>query len=263
MNILDEIAARTRNRIDERKKIHSFAQVRRQAESIEVGDFPFEKSLGSSDLGFICEIKKASPSKGIIAEDFPYLQIARDYESAGAAAISVLTEPFYFKGSDDYLCEIADTVATPLLRKDFTVDEYMIYEAKILGADAILLICAILEKSALAEYIEIAHDIGLSVLVETHDESEVEMALSANSRVIGVNNRNLKTFEVDVSLSGRLRRLVPSDRLFVAESGINSPADINILREAGVNAVLIGETLMRSHDKKAEIEKLRGTGTKT
>ena len=222
------------------------------------GDFPFEKALRQDDISFICEVKKASPSKGGIAEDFPHLDIAKAYEAAGAAAISVLTEPFYFQGHDRYLREIADEVTIPLLRKDFIVDGYMIYEAKLLGASAVLLICSLLDRDTLAEYIHIAHGLGLSSLVETHGEEEVVMALAAGARVIGVNNRNLKTFEVDHTLSERLRKMVPREILFVSESGVRSPEDIARLREAGADAVLVGETLMKSADKRAEINRLRG-----
>jgi indole-3-glycerol phosphate synthase len=235
-------------------------EIARSGCSGSVCGFPFEEALKSDDIAFICEIKKASPSKGVIAEDFPYLDIARAYESAGAAAVSVLTEPYYFKGDDRYLREIADIVSIPLLRKDFIIDDYMIYEAKILGASAVLLICSILEKDVLAEYITVAHRLELSALVETHDENEVDAALGAGARVIGVNNRNLKTFEVDISLSERLRRLVPSDILFVSESGIRSPEDVSKLREMGANAALIGEAFMRSADRRSEILRLRGSG---
>ncbi|MCL2762360.1 MAG: indole-3-glycerol phosphate synthase TrpC [Treponema sp.] len=258
MNILQEIAARTKERIEAQKKILPMAQIIEMT-SLDTGsEFPFEKALRSDDIAFICEIKKASPSKGIIAEEFPYVAIAEDYEAAGAAAISVLTEPFWFKGSDSYLREIADTVNIPLLRKDFTVDPYMIYEAKLLGASAVLLICSILDQNTLAEYIELAHSLGLSALVEVHDETEIAMALSANASIIGVNNRNLKTFEVDMSLSERLRKLVPPDVIFVSESGINTPDDIEKLRKIGANAALIGERIMRSADKRGEIGRLRG-----
>ena len=242
MNILQEIAERTKARVESQKQ----------------SDFPFEAALRSKDIAFICEIKKASPSKGVIAEDFPYLDIARDYEAAGAAAISVLTEPFYFQGDDRYLREIADAVKIPLLRKDFTIDPFQIYEAKTLGASAVLLICSILDKDTLAEYIKIAHGIGLSALVETHDEREVEMALGAGARIVGVNNRCLKTFQIDISLSERLRKLVPPEVIFVAESGINTPEDIARLRKVGADAALIGERFMRVADKKAAIAELRG-----
>lgn len=258
MNILQEIAARTKERIDEQKKLQPIEKVVELARSVPNYGFRFEKVLQTSDIAFICEIKKASPSKGIIAEDFPYLDIAKEYEAAGAAAISVLTEPYYFKGDNGYLREIADTVSIPLLRKDFTVDSYMIYEAKVLGASAVLLICAILDQDTLAEYVSIAHDLGLSALVETHSEEEVDMALTAGARIIGINNRDLSTFTVDITLSERLRKMVPNDILFVSESGIKTSDDIDKLRTMGANAALIGETFMRSADKKAEINRLRG-----
>ena len=258
MNILQEIADRTKLRIKAQKKMLPMEQVVEMARLNIESDFPFENALSAEDIAFICEIKKASPSKGIISKVFPYHDIAKDYEAAGAAAISVLTEPFYFMGSDHYLREIADIVNLPLLRKDFTVDSYMIYEAKLLGASAILLICSILESDALSEYISIAHNLGLSALVEVHNEKEVEMALTAGARIIGVNNRNLKTFEVDITISESLRKLVPPDILFVSESGISTPLDIVKLREIGADAVLIGESIMKSPDKKAEINRLRG-----
>ena len=220
--------------------------------------FPFEKALREGDISFICECKKASPSKGLIAEDFPYLAIARDYEAAGASCISVLTEPKWFLGSDNYLKEIAEAVSIPCIRKDFTVDEYMIYEAKLLGASAVLLICALLPEETIRNYIEICDKLGLSALVEAHDEKEIASAIRAGARIIGVNNRNLKDFTVDVHNSERLRKLVPESVLFVAESGIRTSADIDVLRHANVNAVLIGETLMRAPDKKAMLDALKG-----
>jgi indole-3-glycerol phosphate synthase len=246
-NILHEIAERTKTRIETKKCEMPLDEMSAMARAMPRGNFGFAEALRSEsgDISFICEVKKASPSKGIIAENFNHLEIAQNYEKAGAAAISVLTEPFWFKGADKYLREIADTVKIPLLRKDFTVDSYMIYEAKLLGASAVLFICAILEREQLAEYIKIADELGLCSLVEVHDEAEVEMALSANARIIGVNNRNLKTFEVDITLSERLRGLVPRDIIFVAESGIKTREDVQRLREAGADAVLVGETLMR------------------
>ena len=258
MNILHEIAERTKERVAVQKKKQPLEQVIELTQAAYSSNFPFEKALQKDDIAFICEIKKASPSKGIIAEEFPYLQIAKEYEAAGAAAISVLTEPFYFKGHDNFLREIANEVSIPLLRKDFTVDSYMIYEAKLLGASAVLLICTLLDFDTLAEYINIAHSIGLSALVETHSEEEVEMALKAGAKIIGVNNRNLKTFEVDMTLSERLKKLVPPDVIFVSESGIKTPNDVAKLRDIGANAVLIGETIMRSGDKYGEILRLRG-----
>lgn len=221
--------------------------------------FRFERALGApGDIHFICECKKASPSKGLIAPDFPYLEIAKQYEAAGASAISVLTEPKWFLGSDDYLREIAAEVQTPCLRKDFTVDPYMIYEAKLLGASAVLLICALLDTKTLASYIEIADSLGLSALVEAHDEAEVASAAAAGARIIGVNNRNLKDFTVDIHNSIRLREHAPAGTIFVAESGIRTPEDVETLRRNGVNAVLIGEQLMRATSPKAEIDRLRG-----
>ena len=212
--------------------------------------FSFEKALKEPGMSFICEVKKASPSKGLIAPDFPYVDIARDYEAAGAAAISVLTEPEYFLGSSDYLREIRGHVSVPLLRKDFTIDPYQIFEAKVIGASAVLLICALLDTETLRTGIHLCDSLGMSALVEAHDEEEIKSALRAGARIIGVNNRNLKTFEVDFSNSIRLRNLVPEGVLFIAESGVKSAEDIRLLHNAGVDGVLIGETLMRSGSKK-------------
>lgn len=257
--ILEEIAAKTTERIQAEKKALPLAELRAQAAALDADTgFPFEKALAKEGMCFICEVKKASPSKGIIAEHFPYMEIAGEYEKAGADAISVLTEPFYFKGSDKYLEEIRRAVSIPLLRKDFTVDEYMIYQAKTLGADAVLLICSILSSMQLSEYKGIADELGLSALVEAHDEREIEMALAAGARVIGVNNRNLKDFTVDIDNSIRLRELVSRDILFVSESGMKTRADIARLEENGTDAVLIGETFMRSNDKSAMLRELRG-----
>lgn len=256
--ILDEIAAYARVRVEEQKKRVPFEKVKAAAEASEnETGFPFERALKAQEISFICEVKKASPSKGVIAEDFPYLQIAREYEAAGASAISVLTEPKYFKGEDSYLQEIAEAVSIPVLRKDFTVDSYQIYEAKLLGASAVLLICAILEQDRLAEYIGIAHRLGLSALVEAHTKEEVTQALNAGARIIGVNNRNLKTFQVDMNTSLELRSMVPDELIYISESGIRTAEDIGKLYQKGVDGVLIGETLMRSPDKAAGIEQLK------
>ena len=257
--ILDTIAATTRERVEAQKRRLSTKELRAIVQGMERNDnFPFEKVLAKQGISFICEVKKASPSKGIIAEDFPYIEIAKDYEKAGADAISVLTEPSYFKGRDEYLAEIRKAVSIPLLRKDFTVDEYMIYEAKKIGADAVLLICAILSENQLQEYMGIATELGLSALVEAHDEEEVLAAQRAGARIIGVNNRNLKDFTVDIENSIRLRKMVPSDILFVSESGMKNRADIVALEENGTDAVLIGETLMKSRDKGAMLRTLKG-----
>lgn len=258
-NILQTIAAHTVKRVEASRQKVSAEKMRRAALSMNPDTgFPFEAALAGPDISFICECKKASPSKGLIAPDFPYLRIAREYEAAGAACISVLTEPEWFLGENRYLKEIAETVSIPCIRKDFTVDPYMIYEAKTLGASAVLLICSLLDRDTLRRYIEICDTLGLSALVEAHDEREIGDAVAAGARIIGVNNRNLKTFTVDVGNSGRLRALVPDNILFVAESGIRTAEDIQSLREAGVDAVLIGETLMRSEDKKKMLDTLRG-----
>jgi indole-3-glycerol phosphate synthase len=240
------------------KKIISPEAVRRDAEALPKGDFTFENALKKPGISFICECKKASPSKGLIAPDFPYLQIAKDYEAAGADAISVLTEPKWFLGCDEYLKEIAASVKIPCIRKDFTVDDYMIFEAKCLGASAVLLICAILDKAQIKEYLSVCDSLGLSVLVEAHDEAEVEMALDAGGRIIGVNNRNLKDFSVDTGNSRRLRSMIPSDKVFVSESGVSVEEDVAALRAAGVDAVLVGEALMRAEDKSAKLKELKG-----
>lgn len=229
--ILEEIAARTVQRVAEEKAAVPLSEMKKRAEALDANTgFPFRKALSGDEISFICEVKRASPSKGLIAPDFPYLDIARDYERAGASAISCLTEPFWFKGRDEYLAEISNAVKIPVLRKDFTVDEYMIYQAKTLGASAVLLICSILSKEQLSEYLGIAHSLGLSALVEAHDEDEVRTALSVGAGIIGVNNRDLRTFTVDINNSARLRKLVPPEVLFVSESGIKTAADIEALR---------------------------------
>ena len=256
--ILDTLAQSTRKRIEAQKKIISLSELKEKALSLPKKNFEFEKALRGDDIRFICEVKKASPSKGLIAPDFPYLKIAEEYEAAGAAAVSVLTEPEYFKGSDEYVREISQKISLPVIRKDFTVDEYMIYQAAEMGASAVLLICALLDPQTIRRYIAICDSLGLSALVETHDEQEVQSALSAGARLIGVNNRNLKDFTVDINNCIRLRGLVPDDITFVAESGIKTAEDIQNLRVAGVNAVLIGETLMRAEDKAAMLAQLRG-----
>jgi indole-3-glycerol phosphate synthase/phosphoribosylanthranilate isomerase len=258
-NILETIAESTRERVREAKGRISYEELAKKAFAMNCDTgFPFERALREGDVSFICECKKASPSKGVIAEDFPYLDIATDYERAGAAAISVLTEPKWFMGSDAILKEIAENVTIPVLRKDFTVDEYMILEAKVLGASAVLLICAIMSGKEIKSAIGLCDRLGLSALVEAHDEAEIGMAVRAGARIIGVNNRNLKDFTVDIRNSERLRRLVPKNVLFVSESGIKTGDDIDVLRKAGVNAVLIGETLMRAADKKKMLARLKG-----
>lgn len=259
MTILDKLADHARERVSEAKTHVPYEDLKQRALNLPKGSFEFEKSLKKADIAFICECKKASPSKGIIAEDFPYLQIAKDYEKAGADCISVLTEPKWFLGSGKYLREIAENVSIPCIRKDFTVDEYMIYEAKLMGAKAVLLICSILTAKEISSYINICDELGISALVEAHDEEEIKIAVDCGARLIGVNNRNLKDFSVDTANSRRLRELVPEDVIFVSESGVKTAEDIRLLRESGVNAVLIGETLMRAEDKSAKLAELRGT----
>ncbi len=256
-NILDQLAEYAVYRTKEAKKHLPMAEIEKQALYMGKGDFSFEKALQKPELSFICECKKASPSKGLIAPDFPYLEIARQYESAGADAISVLTEPKWFLGSDEYLREIAEAAAIPCLRKDFTVDAYMIYEAKLLGASAVLLICSLLDEGQIKEYQAICDSLGLSALVEAHDEAEVEMAIRAGARVIGVNNRNLKDFTVDTENSRRLREKIPESVTFVSESGVSGPEDVRKLAEIGVDAVLVGEALMRAKDKKQMLSNMR------
>lgn len=261
--ILEQLAGTARKRVQADKRIIS--EERMKAMAMELAGakkpeavLPFEKALASPGMSFICEVKKASPSKGMIASDFPYLSIAKEYEKAGASAISVLTEPSRFLGSDRYLEVIAGEVALPVLRKDFTVDPYQIYQAKVLGASAVLLICSLLNTQTLKEYEEICRELRLSALVEAHDERELESALDAGAGIIGVNNRNLKDFTVDIHNSLRLRSMVPEGILFVAESGIATREDVRLLEEGRVDAVLIGETLMRSADKRAVLETLKG-----
>ena len=258
MNILDQLADYARQRVEEARRQTPLAEIKRQALALPKGDFRFEKALTTPGLSFICECKKASPSKGLIAADFPYLQIAKEYKAAGADAISVLTEPKWFLGSDRYLKEIASAVSTPCLRKDFTVDDYMIYEAKLLGASAVLLLCAILDDAQLREYLALCDGLGLSALVEAHDEAEVDRALNAGARILGVNNRDLKNFTVDTENSRRLRARIPEDVLFVSESGVRTAEDVARLAAIGADAVLIGETLMRAPDKTAKLRELKG-----
>ncbi len=257
--ILDKIVEATKVRVAQEKQVESPEAVKAAALALpsDTG-FPFEAALRQQDFNFICEVKKASPSKGIIAEDFPYLDIAKEYEVAGAAAISVLTEPDFFKGDKKYLQEIASTVKIPVLRKDFIIDEYQIYQAKVWGASAILLICACLDVPTLTKFRELADSLGLSSLVEAHDEHEVQMAIDCGARIIGVNNRNLKDFTVDVQNSVRLRNLVQDDVIFVSESGLETPEDIQVLRDNNIGVALMGETFMRSPNKVEKLAYLYG-----
>jgi indole-3-glycerol phosphate synthase len=259
LGILGEIAAKTKERIQEEKRRIPLTDIKSMVADVECdAGYPFEKAIRKEGLSFICEVKKASPSKGVIAKDFPYEEIASSYEAAGADAISVLTEPFYFLGKDQYLKDIRRKVKLPLLRKDFVVDEYMIYQAKLLGADAILLICSILSAAQLQEYLQIASSIGLSVLNEVHDAQEMELACGCKASIIGVNNRSLKDFSINLDNAGRLRDMVPDGVAFVTESGIRTAEDIQTVREMGSDGVLIGEAFMKSKDKAGMMATFRG-----
>lgn len=245
--ILEEIAQKTKERVKAQKRTIPFEEMKQKAEQSvqkDLGSFPFYQAFAGKRGALICEVKKASPSKGIIAEHFPYMEIAKDYENGGASALSILTEPYYFLGDNRYLTEIREQTSLPILRKDFIVDAYQIYETKTLGASACLLICAILGEEQLKEYLSLAHTLGLSALVETHNEEEIAMALRTDAKIIGVNNRDLKDFSVNVKNSGRLRGLVPEDVVFIAESGIKNISQVQELKKAGVNGLLIGETFM-------------------
>ena len=257
MTILEELSDYARVRVREKKKLMGPEQIKEAAEALPPGDFAFERALRDKEMAFILEVKKASPSKGIIAENFPYLEIAKEYEAAGADGISVLTEPKWFLGSESYLKEISGEVSVPCIRKDFVVDSYMLYEARLLGASAVLLICAVLNDRELAEYLSVCEKLGLSALVEAHDAEEIRRALGAGARLIGVNNRNLADFSVDTGNAGRLRELVPENVAFVSESGVKDAEDIRKLRNAGIHAVLIGETMMRAEDKSRKLAELK------
>ena len=258
IKMLEEIVEKTKERLTESKKSKSLDQLKEEVQKLEITqDFPFKKALSEDEISIIAEVKRASPSKGLIAEDFDYLTIAKEYEEAGASAISVLTEPYFFKGSNDYLKEISQCVSIPTLRKDFVIDEYMIWEAKALGASAVLLIVSILSIVELKKFLDLAHDLGLSAIVETHDGDEIRTALNVGAEIIGVNNRDLTDFTVNIENSISLRRCVSGDVIFISESGIKTPEDVRKLKENNVDAVLIGETLMKSDDKKALISELK------
>lgn len=258
--ILDIIVESVKIEIAKDKSKVSFEEIKKQALSMERNeetDFTFEKALKGKDIKFICEVKKASPSKGVIAENFEPAKIAQEYEEAGADCISVLTEQNHFKGSKEHLIEVRNTVKVPIIRKDFIIDPYQIYEAKVIGANAILLILSILNQNQLIEYMDLAHNLGLSVLVEAHDEEEVRRAIAANARIIGVNNRDLKSFQVDINNSLNLREIVPENIIFISESGIQTKEDIKNCKNANVNGVLIGETFMRADNKKELIKAMK------
>lgn len=255
--ILDELAEYAAVRVEADKKRISLDEMKNKALSLPKGDFRFEKALKKQGGAVICEVKKASPSKGVISEDFPYLQIAKEYEQAGADCISCLTEPKWFLGSDEIFTQIRNTVSIPMIRKDFTVDEYQIYQAKAMGADAVLLICAILSEKQLKDYLSVCDDLGITALVEAHDKTEIETAVKIGARVIGVNNRNLKDFTVNLDNALSLREFIPQNTVFVAESGVKTPQDAKNLLQNGANAVLVGEAFMRSDNKGEFLNQIR------
>lgn len=257
MNILDKIVAATQKRIQTKKKNIPLDTLLQQRPPQREA-FRFQKALSGSAMSFICEVKKASPSKGLISEDFPYIKIAAEYEKAGADAISVLTEPDFFLGSSDYLRDIRQHVDVPMLCKDFIIDDYQIYEAKAIGADAVLLICSLLDASTLKTFINLAHSLNMSALVETRNENEIYTAIKCSAKIIGANNRDLRTFAVDTATSIELRKYAPPDAIFIAESGIKSRADVLALEKGGINGVLVGEHIMRSNNKKAALYTLKG-----
>ena len=258
MNILDALAAHAAERVRLDKEHISLSEIRKLAAETGRGNGErFYEAIAKKEMSFICEVKKASPSKGVIDPVFDYLKTAESYEKAGADAVSCLTEPKWFLGSDDIFRQIRRTINLPMLRKDFTVDEYQLYQARLMGADCILLICSLLETDVLMHYLDICGELGLAALVETHDEEEIRTAVHAGARMIGVNNRNLKDFSVDLENSARLRDRIPADILYVAESGVRSPEDAGMLRRAGADAVLVGEAMMRAEDKKAFLDAMR------
>ena len=256
--ILDDIVAKQKERIEKEKKEKNIDILKNEVAKTQLNkNFFFKDSLKSKDFAFICEIKKASPSKGVIVKKFPYIDIAKEYEQAGAAAISVLTEPNFFQGSNKYLYDVSKIVNIPILRKDFIIDEYQIYQAKIIGADAILLICAILDERTLNKFLQTATSLNLNCLVETHNEDEIKKALNSNAEIIGINNRNLKTFTVDINTSLKLRKFIPDNKILISESGIKTAEDTKILKQAGFNGALIGESMMLSKNKTPFLSKLK------
>ena len=258
MNILEQLAAHARKRTaDDKARISPEEMKELAIECGRGGGSAFAAALKKPGLSLICEIKRASPSKGLIAPDFPYLEIASSYEEAGADAISCLTEPGWFLGSDDIFREIRQVIRTPMLRKDFTVDEYQIYQARTMGASAVLLICSLLDTRTIARYLDICGQLGLAALVEAHTEEEIASADAAGARIIGVNNRNLKNFDVDFSNAARLRDRIPPEAIYVAESGVSCPEDAAALRRIGADAVLVGEMLMRAENKAALMQAMR------
>ncbi|MCM1022983.1 MAG: indole-3-glycerol phosphate synthase TrpC [Prevotella sp.] len=254
--ILDDITEKRREQLSREIAAVPLTEVRDIAEKAakQPTGRSFKAALKSLPRpAVIAEVKKASPSKGIISEDFRPAEQAAAYQKAGAAAVSCLTEEYYFKGSAEYFKAVRKTVGIPMIRKDFIIDPYQIYEAKAMGADAVLLIAAILSEEQLKEYRLIAEELGMDVLAESHDERELEAVIAAGCTVFGINNRNLKTFETSLENTRRLAKLVPEGGILVSESGISTAEDMKLLADLGADAVLIGETLMRSGSMAASL----------
>ena len=247
MNILDEIVSKKRKRVDEVKSQVSIEDIQNQLAQTPSLESNFKKNLENQKQSIIAEIKKASPSAGIIAEDFNPILKAKEYEKMGARALSILTEEDFFQGSNKVLQEVKKITNLPILRKDFIIDDYQIYESKLIGADCILLITSILSDSQIEDYVSKAEDTNLDVLIEVHDEEELVRISRFKNALIGVNNRNLKTFEVDLMNAVRLRKNYNGNQIFIAESGIKSNADIEYLVSNDINVFLIGESLMRGN----------------
>ena len=257
--ILEDIVESTKERVEKNKKYRSIYELKEKAFQMPIDQsFSFQKALEKEGMSYILEVKRHSPSKGQIVSRFDFKEIAKEYEMIGADAISVVTEPDYFKGDDDFLKEIKKIVKIPVLRKDFVVDEYMVYEAKLLGADAILLITGILDEITLMRCINLAHNLGMSALVEAHSSLQIKKALRVGAKIIGVNNRDLRDFSVDIHNTVALRQLVSDDVIFVSESGIRTRKDIESLENNHVQGVLIGETMMKSQQKRHTLEVLKG-----
>lgn len=256
--ILDEIVEKRKIQLECEKAAADFETVKKAAEKLDRQCISFKSALAKPDrLSVISEVKKASPSKGLIRPNFDPVKIAKEYETCGADAVSCLTEEHYFQGSSEYFKAIRQAIGLPMIRKDFIIDEYQIYEARLMGADAILLIAAVLGDEKLKRFGDIAHSLGLDILAETHDESELERVLALDFDIIGINNRNLKTFEVTLETTAKLAGMIPEGKVIVSESGIRDNADMKAVRGYGADAVLIGETLMRSGNIGATLTALR------
>ena len=245
MNILDEIVAKTKSKLEEKKQGLSLEELSSKIDFENLKETNFKKSLQNKAEAIIAEIKRASPSAGIISDNFDPVLKSKEYESFGASALSILTEEDYFLGNIDYLKDVKAITSLPILRKDFIVDEYQIYESKLIGADCILLIASILNDEELKNFSEIAERLKLDYIIEVHDEEELQRVQHFSNAIIGVNNRNLKTFDVDINNSVELKKIFEGENIFIAESGIKSKKDIEYLKQHNINVFLIGESLMK------------------